>query len=53
MLEEMEYDEAVIEEAFRKYFELFSFYIGEVYFNILPQGWKRLERKTKIQHVLS
>lgn len=53
MADDIEFGEPEIEEAFRKYFNVESFYKGEVFFNVLPEEWERLERKIKISSILA
>lgn len=53
MADDTEFGEAEIEAALRKFFEVESFYEREVYFNVLPEEWERLERKIKNSSILA
>ena len=41
-----------IESVVSKYFTVISCHCGEIYFNLLPADWDKLERKLKIQMIL-
>ena len=45
-------DDREIESIVGKFFTVESCYCGEIYFNLLPVDWDKLERKLKIQMIL-
>lgn len=45
-------DDREIESVVGKYFTIESYHFGEIYFNLLPVDWNKLERKLKIQSIL-
>ena len=45
-------DDREIESVAKNYFAVESCYCGEIYFNLIPVDWDRLQRKMKIQMIL-
>ena len=46
-------DDREIESVVGKYFQIDSYHEGDIYFNLLDDGWDKLERKMKIQSILA
>ena len=48
----MDLDDRKIESVVGQYFKVDSCDCGEIYFNLFPEAWDKLQRKLKIQMIL-